>query len=151
MPWSNLTDSDWESIKNSFPPTARVGRPPTCRRKAIDGILWVLYHDAPWRNLPKEFGAWRTIYGLCQAWIANGTLHQVIWELQFHIPPGKGELVAQGNGYAARAREKEAVPDGAVEDEAVPAGAVENGAVTVSADQEGEPERAGLFEEVVGF
>jgi transposase len=137
MPWSNLTDSDWESIKNLFPPTARVGRPPTCRRKAIDGILWVLCHDAPWRNLPEEFGAWRTIYGLCQAWITDGTLHQVIRELQFDIPPGKGELVAQRNADAARARAKEAVPAGAVEDEAVPAGAFENGAVPAGAFEDG--------------
>ncbi|TVP97436.1 MAG: transposase [Planctomycetaceae bacterium] len=131
MTWSKLTDSDWESIKNFFPPTARVGRPPTCRRKSIDGILWVLYHDAPWRNLPKEFGAWRTIYGLCQAWIANGTLGQVIAKLEFDIPAGKGELIAQGNADAARVRQAEAAPVGAVVDDAVPAEAAQDESVSV--------------------
>lgn len=78
-----LTDDQWELIADLFPPPARTGRPPTDRRLAVDGMLWILQSGAPWRDLPEEeFGPWETIYGLYNSWNADGTLDQILKHLQ---------------------------------------------------------------------
>ena len=78
-----LTDEQWELIADLFPAPAKTGRPPTDRRQAVDGILWILRTGAPWRDLPEDdFGPWETIYGLFNGWNANGTLDQVLRRLQ---------------------------------------------------------------------
>jgi transposase len=78
-----LTDAQWELIANLFPPPAKTGRPPTDRRLAMDGILWILQSGAPWRDLPEEeFGPWETIYGLFDAWNGGGLLSEILRRLQ---------------------------------------------------------------------
>ena len=78
-----LTDEQWELIADLFPAPAKTGRPPTDRRQAVDGILWILRTGAPWRDLTEDdFGPWETIYGLFNGWNANGTLDQVLRRLQ---------------------------------------------------------------------
>jgi transposase len=78
-----LTDKQWELIADLFPPPAATGRPPTDRRLAMDGILWILQSGAPWRDLPEEeFGPWETIYGLFNAWNASALLDKILHRLQ---------------------------------------------------------------------
>ena len=78
-----LTDEQWELIADVFPPPAKTGRPPSDRRQIADGILWILQSGAPWRDLPEdEFGPWETVYGLFNAWNANGTLDEILNRLR---------------------------------------------------------------------
>lgn len=94
MTWNKLTDAQWDRIKELLPPPARVGRPPTCRRQTMDAILWVLHHGKPWRSLPLELGAWRTIYGLYQTWLRSGKLDEICQELGFQLPSRTSEFVS---------------------------------------------------------
>lgn len=81
-----LTDEQWEMIADLFPPAAKTGRPPTDRRQVVDGILWIMHAGAPWRDLPEEeFGPWETVYGLFNAWNANGILDKILGRLQINI------------------------------------------------------------------
>lgn len=34
----------------------------------FNGILWILKTGAPWRDLPKEFGSWQTVYKRFAKW-----------------------------------------------------------------------------------
>lgn len=78
-----LTDEQWELIADVFPPPANTGRPRADRRMVVDGILWILRTGAPWRDLPEdEFGPWETVYGLYDAWNADGTLDEIRSRLQ---------------------------------------------------------------------
>lgn len=78
-----LSDEQWELISDLFPPPARTGRPPTDRRLVVDGIFWILRSGAPWRDLPEEeFGSWETIYGLFNAWNADGLFDKILHRLQ---------------------------------------------------------------------
>ena len=78
-----LTDEQWELIANLFPPPAKTGRPPTDRRQVVDGILWIMQSGAPWRDLPEDdFGPWETVYGLFNAWNAEGKLDEILRRLQ---------------------------------------------------------------------
>ncbi len=58
-----LTDEQWALIEDLFPRNGEhAGRPWADHRRMIDGMLWVLVTGAPWRDLPKEFGPWQTVY-----------------------------------------------------------------------------------------
>lgn len=81
-----LTDEQWELIADFFPAPASTGRPPTDRRQVMDAILWILRSGAPWRDLPEDdFVPWETVYGLFNAWNADGTLDKVLSQLQANV------------------------------------------------------------------
>jgi transposase len=77
-----LNDDQWECIKDLVPSPKATGRPPSEPRKVIDGILWILRTGAPWRDLPAEFGKWRTIYGLFDKWNGDGTIDGILNRLR---------------------------------------------------------------------
>jgi transposase len=81
-----LTDKQWALIADLFPTPAPTGRPPTDRRLVVDAILWMLQTGSPWRDLPEdEFAPWETIYGLFNAWNADGTLDEILQRLQARV------------------------------------------------------------------
>ena len=77
-----LTDDQWELIKDVFLPRAKTGRPPSDRRVIMDGILWILRTGAPWRDLPKEYGPWGTVWDLFDTWNHDGTLNDILHRLR---------------------------------------------------------------------
>ena len=78
-----LTDEQWDLIADVFPPPADTGRPPKDRRVVVDAILWIMRSGAAWRDLPEnEFCPWETVYGLFNAWNADGTLDEILGRLQ---------------------------------------------------------------------
>jgi len=77
-----LTDEQWDCIADIFPPPAKTGRPPSDRRMIIDGILWIMRTGSPWRDLPEEFGPWRTVWDLFNKWNADGTLDEILSRLR---------------------------------------------------------------------
>ena len=85
-----LTDDAWDLIKDIFPEPATTGRPPRDRRRVVDGILWILRTGSPWRDLPEEFGTWKTAWRLFDQWNADGTLNEILGRLQAsHIDVGE--------------------------------------------------------------
>lgn len=73
-----LSDEQWDAIKDIFPKPARTGRPPMKPRDAMNAILWLNNTGAKWRDLPKELGNWRTVYGWFDRWNDNGILQKVV-------------------------------------------------------------------------
>ncbi len=61
---------------------ARTGRPLRDSRVTIDGILWILRTGSPWRDLPKEFGPWQTVWRFFDKWNSDGTLDEALRRLQ---------------------------------------------------------------------
>ena len=72
-----LTDRQWALIESIFPKPASTGRPPVNPRDMMDGILWRLRTGSPWRDLPEEFGPWKTVYNHFDTWNSDGTLDEV--------------------------------------------------------------------------
>lgn len=73
-----LTDERWDAIKDIFPEPARTGRPPMDRRTVMDAIIWLNNTGAKWRDLPPQFGNWRTVYGWFDLWNNDGTLQEIV-------------------------------------------------------------------------
>lgn len=72
-----LSDEEWSLIEGIFPKPAATGRPPVNPRDMVDGILWRLRTGSPWRDLPEEFGPWKTVYNHYDAWNSNGLVDEV--------------------------------------------------------------------------
>jgi transposase len=77
-----LTDEQWNRIRDFFSPPAGIGRTPSNRRMIVDGILWILRTGAPWRDLPKVYGPWGTVWDLYDKWNADGTFDKILQCLQ---------------------------------------------------------------------
>lgn len=77
-----LTDEEWKLIDGLFDPPAKTGRPPADRRMIVNGILWILRTGSGWRDMPKEFGPWQTVWRLFDEWNSNGKLDTILRRLQ---------------------------------------------------------------------
>lgn len=73
-----LTDEQWKLIADVFPPPARTGRPQRDRRQIVNAIVWILRTGSPWRDLPEEFGPWKTAWDLFDKWNGDGTLDEIL-------------------------------------------------------------------------
>jgi transposase len=82
MARSLLTDKQWNLVAGVFPEEAATGRPRRNRRTILDGIFWILRTGAPWRDLPKEFGPWQTVWRLFDRWNTDGTLNEILRRLR---------------------------------------------------------------------
>jgi transposase len=75
-----LTDEEWSQLQPLLPSEKpRRGRPWRSHRVVISGVLWLLTAGAPWRDLPAEFGKWKTVYNRFRRWIREG-----VWEELVH-------------------------------------------------------------------
>jgi putative transposase len=72
---TNVSDAQWAILKPLLPRIAKIGRPPTDRRRVIDAILYVLKGGITWRMLPAGFPPWQTVYSLFRKWAREG-----VWE-----------------------------------------------------------------------
>jgi len=69
---SDLTDRQWEVVRQLLPRRLLRGRKPTCRRRGIDAILYVARTGCQWRMLPVDFSNWSTVYGIFGRWRNEG-------------------------------------------------------------------------------
>ncbi len=52
---SDLTNRQWQLIRQLLPKRRRRGRKPICRRRVINAILYVVRTGCQWRMLPADF------------------------------------------------------------------------------------------------
>lgn len=84
-----LTDEQWKVIEDLLPKPAWTGRPPADPRQMLDAILWVNNTGAIWRDIPRELGAWQTVFKHFDRWNNDGTLQAIVSRLtQFVIDGG---------------------------------------------------------------
>jgi transposase len=68
----------WERIVRLLPPQRPpTGRPATDHRQIIEGMLWVMTVGTSWRQMPREFGPWQTIYSRFQRRKREGLWEQI--------------------------------------------------------------------------
>lgn len=74
-----LKDKEWEKLSPLLPSQiGKRGRPRKDDRIVIEGILWIIRTGAPWRDLPSDFGSWKTIHSRMRRWTLNG-IWSKIW------------------------------------------------------------------------
>lgn len=72
-----LTLALWERIARLLPPERTAGRPYRQHRQILQGMLWVMATGTSWRQLPREFGPWETVYSRFQRWTREGVWQQI--------------------------------------------------------------------------
>jgi transposase len=85
-----LTDREWNLLAPLLPRRASTGRPPKEHRTIIDALLWLAKTGAPWRDLPEQFGPWRTVATRFYRWTRSGLWERILAELR---------RVADARGY----------------------------------------------------
>ena len=80
-----LTDEQFDRIEEHLPEVDGRGRPYEDHRPIINGIFWILRTGAPWRDLPKRYGKWKTVYDRFRTWAEDGTLQAMVNELQSEL------------------------------------------------------------------
>jgi putative transposase len=66
---SDLTDSQWEHIKEMLPKAKRQRRPRELEmRQVVNAILYVVVGAIQWRMLPKDFPKWQSTYYYFRLW-----------------------------------------------------------------------------------
>ncbi len=75
---TDLTDRQWDCIKDLIPPAKPGGRPRSLQMRAvINAILYLVVSGCQWRMLPREYPAWQSVYTYFQQWRDDGTWQRI--------------------------------------------------------------------------
>lgn len=78
-----LSDEFWVVVEPLLPSSQGLrGRPWADHRQVIEGICWRYRTGSPWRDLPKEFGPWQTVWKRHFRWSTDGTYQQIMDAVQ---------------------------------------------------------------------
>ena len=79
-----LTDAQWTQLRDLLPPqrNGRKGHPYHDHRRIINGILWIDKTGAPWRDLPRRYGSWKTVSNRFYRWRKAGIWQRVLAAVQ---------------------------------------------------------------------
>ncbi len=68
-----LSDAQWDRIKDRVP-GKESDRGVTGRdnRLFVEAVLWIARTGAPWRDLPREFGNWNSVWRRFARWSRKG-------------------------------------------------------------------------------
>lgn len=69
---SDLTNGQWQVVRQLLPPASRRGRPRIDRREILDAIMYVVRTGCQWRQLPNDFPNWKTVYTVFWRWRRAG-------------------------------------------------------------------------------
>jgi transposase len=73
-----LRDDQYERIAHLLPgKPADPGRTAADNRHFVEAVLWVLRTGSPWRDLPKHFGPWNSVYQRFRRWSRQGAWHGI--------------------------------------------------------------------------
>ena len=83
---------DWICERIPDPPVHPLGgRPPTDKRDAVRGIVWMLDNGAKWKGLPREFGSKSAVHRWFQRWVRKGVFETLMRDA--------GQLVEERGEY----------------------------------------------------
>jgi len=75
---TDLTDDQWQIIKDLLPPPKRGGRPRTvCLRQSLNAMFYLLTTGCQWSLIPKSYPHSRTVYGYFRAFQDDGTWRRI--------------------------------------------------------------------------
>ena len=83
-----LNDGQWAKIKNLLPgKKTDCGVTAKSNRTFVEAVLWIARTGAPWRDLPKKFGSWYTVYTRYYRWSKKH-----VWQNVFELLAGDADI-----------------------------------------------------------
>jgi putative transposase len=81
---SDLSDREWALLEPLLPGAKPGGRPRSVSlRRILNGVFYLLRTGCAWRYLPREYGAWSTVFHYFRLWRRAGAwerIHRVLRE-----------------------------------------------------------------------
>ena len=104
----DLSDERWAVLEPLLPDRSPVrGGRWMDHRLVVDAVMWRVRAGAPWRDLPRAYGNWKTIYNRHRRWSGDGTWRAVLDALRVDCDDGgdggDGEWVLGVDGTVIRA------------------------------------------------
>jgi transposase len=79
----DLTDEEWARLEPLLPDRSpRRGGRWADHRIVINGVIWRTRSGSPWRDLPAEYGNWKTVYNRHRRWSADRSWARILDELR---------------------------------------------------------------------
>src|SRR5438552_2042392 len=69
---SHLSDEQWRKVLQVLDHQRGPGRPGKDDRGFVEAVLWWRRTGVPWRDLPSEFGPWKTVFNRFDRWSKKG-------------------------------------------------------------------------------
>ena len=77
-----LSENHWSKIFAVLFAVRGPGRPAQDDRRFIEAVLWWWRTGVPWRDLPREFGPWKTVFNRFDRWSKSGRWSRLFSALQ---------------------------------------------------------------------
>lgn len=108
----DLTDEEWELLAPLLPVHPRQGHRWNDHRTVINGVMFRSRSGCTWRDLPGQYGNWKTVYNRHRRWSLDGTWEQILDLLRAGADEGEGagwtvgvdSTIARAHQHAAGAR-----------------------------------------------
>jgi transposase len=108
----DLSDEEWQRLAPLMPANARQGHRWNDHRMVVNGILFRTRTGCPWRDLPGEYGNWKTVYNRHRRWSLDGMWEKILDRLRAGCDEAEGadwtlsadSTVVRAHQHAAGAR-----------------------------------------------
>lgn len=90
-----ITDNQWDQMEaHCLGRKTDPGRTGSDPRMFLEAVFWIARTGAPWRDLPRGFGNWNTIYRQFRDWAQAGVFERI-----FNAVSGDPDMeMAMGDG-----------------------------------------------------
>jgi putative transposase len=69
---AQLDERQWERVAGFLESERGRGRPAIDDRRFIEAVLWWRRTGVPWRDLPDDFGPWKSVFNRFDRWAKSG-------------------------------------------------------------------------------
>lgn len=76
-----ISDSDWERIKDLLPAKQGYSGPKADNRLFVNAVMHVAKTGVAWRDLPERFGKWNSVYVRFRRWAKKEVWQNVFSKL----------------------------------------------------------------------
>jgi putative transposase len=77
-----LRDDQWERMAPHLPgKVGDPGRSAADNRLFVEAALWLVRTGSPWRDLPKTFGNWNSVFVRFSRWSKDGVWDRLFMEM----------------------------------------------------------------------
>ena len=74
-----LSDAQWAKLRPLLPSETKTGgRDAKPHRPMVEAMIWILRTGAPWRDLPPEYGPWKSVYTRFSRWSREGVYGRLL-------------------------------------------------------------------------
>jgi putative transposase len=80
-----LDDRQWAKIATILEAQRGAGRPAKDDRAFVEAVLWWRRTGVPWRDLPDDFGPWKTVFNRFDRWSKNGRWNRLLEVLRTDV------------------------------------------------------------------